>query len=129
MTDYRFSLSLFTIEVNGTPTVALQAKRHRDAERLCEHDRLRTKLSTLTSHGIPLCDTSATMKVRLATTEEAVHYRQATQSTEPSSAISLLRMTRLPSDHTAPAPTGRPRRTGAAWRCCPRDRQSNHRFI
>jgi hypothetical protein len=32
----RFSHSLFTIEVNGTPTVVLQAKRHRDAERFCE---------------------------------------------------------------------------------------------
>jgi hypothetical protein len=29
MMDYRFSLSIFTIEVNGTPTVALQAKRHK----------------------------------------------------------------------------------------------------
>jgi hypothetical protein len=90
MMDHRFSLSIFTIEVNGTPTVALQAKKHRDAERLCEHDRLRTKLSTLTSHGIPLCDARATMKVRLATTEEAVHYRQATQSTEPSSAFNIV---------------------------------------
>jgi hypothetical protein len=26
--DHRFSLSVFTIEVNGTPTVVLQAKRH-----------------------------------------------------------------------------------------------------
>jgi len=67
----RFSHSLFTIEVNGTPTVALQAKRNRDAERFCEQ-RLLAELSTLTSNGIPLCDTSATMKVRLATTAEAV---------------------------------------------------------
>ena len=28
MTDYRFSFSIFTIEVNGTPTVAFEAKRH-----------------------------------------------------------------------------------------------------
>ena len=90
MMDYCFSLSIFTIEVNGTPTVALQAKRHKDAEHLCEHDRLRTKLSSLTSHGIPLCDASATMKVRLATAEEAVLYRQATRSTEPSSDTNVV---------------------------------------
>ena len=70
--DHRFTFSIFTLEINGRPTLALQAKKHRDAERLCEHDRLRTELSTITSGGTPLCDASATMKVRLATAEEAV---------------------------------------------------------
>ena len=53
--DHRFSLSVFTIEVNGTPTVELQAKRHRDAERFCEQHQLRAELSTLTSIGMRLC--------------------------------------------------------------------------
>ena len=70
--DHRFTFSIFTIEINGRPTLALQAKLHKDAEHLCEHGQLRTKLSTITSHGTPLCDASATMKVRLATAEEAV---------------------------------------------------------
>ena len=88
--DHRFTFSIFTVEINGRPTLALQAKRYRDAERLCEHGRLRTKLSTITSHGTPLCDASAAMKVRLATAEEAVLYRQATQSTEPSSDTNVV---------------------------------------
>jgi len=83
--DHRFTFSVFTIEINGRPTLALQAKRHKDAERLCEHGQLRTRLSTITPHGTPLCDASATMKLRLATAEEAALYRRATQSTEPSS--------------------------------------------
>ena len=83
--DHRFTFSVFTIEINGRPTLALQAKKHQDAERLYEDGRLCTKLSTITSHGTPLCDASATMKLRLATAEEAVLYRRATQSTEPSS--------------------------------------------
>ena len=62
--DHRFTFSIFTIEINGRPTLALQAKRYKDAERLCEHGRLRTTLSAITSHGAPLCDESATMKVR-----------------------------------------------------------------
>ena len=33
MTDHRFSFSILTIEVNGTPTVAFEAKRHQDAGR------------------------------------------------------------------------------------------------
>ena len=88
--DYRFTLSLFTIEINGTPTVTLQAKRHKDVESLCEQDRLRTDLSTLTSNGSPLWDAGAIMKVRLATPAEAVLYRQATQSAEPSDDINVV---------------------------------------
>ena len=83
--DHRFTFSVFTIEINDRPTLALQAKRHTDAECLCEHGRLRTTLSTITSHGTPLCDATATMKLRLATAEEAVLYPRASQSTEPSS--------------------------------------------
>ena len=88
--DHRFTFSIFTIEISGRPTLALQAKRHKDAERLCEHGRLSTKLSTLTSHGTPLCGAGATLKVRLATAEEAVLYRRATQSTEPSSDTNVV---------------------------------------
>jgi hypothetical protein len=83
--DHRFTFSIFTLEINGRPTLSLEAKRHADAERLCEYDRLRTTLSTVTSDGIPLCDARAAMKLRLATAEEAALYRRATQSVEPSS--------------------------------------------
>ena len=31
--DHGFTFSVFTIEINGRPTLALQAKRYRDAER------------------------------------------------------------------------------------------------
>jgi hypothetical protein len=64
--NHRFTLSIFTMEINGTPTVTLQAKRHKDAESLWQQDRLRTYLSTLTSNSSPLWDASAIMKVRLA---------------------------------------------------------------
>jgi hypothetical protein len=88
-TDHRFTFSIFT-KINDRPTLAWQAKRHADAERLREHDRLRTKLSKITSHGTPLCDATATMKVRLATAEEAALYRRATQSTKPSSDTNVV---------------------------------------
>ena len=45
--DHRFSFSIFTIEINDRPTLALQAKRHADAEPLCENGKLRAKLSTI----------------------------------------------------------------------------------
>jgi len=75
-----FSLSVFTVEINGTPTIAVQAKRHHEAEQFCEQDRLRADLSTFTSHGVPLCDAKADMRVRLATLTEADLYRKATKS-------------------------------------------------
>jgi hypothetical protein len=88
--NHRFTLSIFTMEINGTPTVALQAKRHKDAESLCEQAWLRADLSRLTSNGSPLWDASAIMKVRLATPAEATLYRQATQSTEPSDDLNVV---------------------------------------
>jgi hypothetical protein len=63
--DHHFTFSIFRMEINGRPTLALQGKKHRDAERLCEQDGLRTELSTITSGGAPLCDAGATMNVRL----------------------------------------------------------------
>jgi hypothetical protein len=93
--NHRFTLSIFTVEINGTPTVALQAERHKHAESLCEQDRFRTNLSTLTSNGSPLWDAGAIMKVRLATPAEAALYRQATQPTEPSDDINVVYMVDL----------------------------------
>jgi hypothetical protein len=93
--DNRFSFSVFTVEINGRPTLALQAKRYKDAERLCEQGRLRTELSTMTSHGTPLCDERAAMKIRLATAEEAVLYWQATQSSVPSSDTNAVYLVEL----------------------------------
>ena len=88
--NHRFTLSIFTVEINGTPTVALQAARHKHAESLCEQDWFRSDLSTLRSNGSPLWDASAIINVRLATLAEAVRYRQATQSTEPSDDINVV---------------------------------------
>jgi hypothetical protein len=93
--DNRFSFSIFTVEINGRPTLALQAKRYKDAERLCEQGRLRAELSTMTSHGTPLCDERAAMKIRLATAEEAVLYWQATQSSVPSSDTNAVYLVEL----------------------------------
>ena len=78
--DAGFSLSLFTLEINGRPTLAFQAKRHKDAESLCEQENFRADLSGLTSNRTPLWDVQATMKIRLSNAEEATIYRRATES-------------------------------------------------
>lgn len=90
-----FSLSIFTIEINGTPTIALQAKRRHEAEQFCEQDRLRADLSTFTSHGLPLCDAKADMRVRLATLTEADLFRKATKSNPASDKPSVVYLVHL----------------------------------
>jgi hypothetical protein len=86
----RLSLSIFTIEINGKPTVALGAKKHQEAEGFCEQDWLRADLSALKSKGVPLCDAKAAMRVRLARSAEAALYRQVTESTKPSDDINIV---------------------------------------
>ena len=88
--DNPFSLSVFTVEINGTPTVALQAKRHQEAVRFCEQERLRAALNTLTSDGVPMFDAKANLKVRLANPGEVELYRQAMQSTPPSDELNVV---------------------------------------
>ena len=85
-----FSLSVFTLEINGTPTIALQARRYREAIHFCEKERLRADLTASTSHGVPLCDARAKMRVRLATFIEADLYRKATKSIPSSRKFAVM---------------------------------------
>jgi hypothetical protein len=40
----RLSLSIFTIEVDGKPTLAFEAKRYSEAEAVCGDEGLRARL-------------------------------------------------------------------------------------
>jgi hypothetical protein len=64
--NHRLSLSIFTIEVDGKPTLAFEAKRYSEAEAICGDEGLRAKLSLLKSGGVPLCGDNALLDVRLA---------------------------------------------------------------
>jgi hypothetical protein len=72
----RLSLSTFTIEVDGKPTLAFEAKRYSEAEAICGDKQLRTKLSSLKAGGVPLSGGNAVLDVRLAS-DEAALYKQA----------------------------------------------------
>jgi hypothetical protein len=82
MTD-RLSISTFTIEVDGRPTLSFKAKKYAEAEAICEDKRLRDRLSQLNSGQIPLCGDDATLVVRLAHPDEAALYEK-TASASPS---------------------------------------------
>jgi hypothetical protein len=53
----RFSLAIFTIEVDGRPTIAFEAKRYAEAEANCG-DGLRAKLSLQKSGDVPVAATA-----------------------------------------------------------------------
>jgi hypothetical protein len=73
------SLSIFTIEADREPIFAFAAKRHREAEAFCADERVLTKLRSVRSGGIPLCDEHSILRVRLATPDERARYRDRTK--------------------------------------------------
>jgi hypothetical protein len=74
------SLSIFTIEADSKPLLAFAAKKHKEAEAFCADERVRTKLTSVRSGGVPLCDDHSILRVRLATSNERAHYRERTKN-------------------------------------------------
>jgi hypothetical protein len=64
------SLSIFTIEADSKPLLAFAAKKHREAVAFCADERVLTKLRSVRSGGVPLCNDYSILRVRLATSEE-----------------------------------------------------------
>ena len=91
----RFSLSIFTIEVDGIPTIAFEAKRYSEAETICGDEGLRAKLSLLTSGKVPVCGDNAILDVRLAHPDEAALFRQAAGASESTDDLMLTYLVEL----------------------------------
>jgi hypothetical protein len=93
----RLSLSIFTIEVDGKPTLAFGAKRYSEAEAICENEELRAKLSLLKSGNVPICDANALLKVRLARPDEAAFYKHVAGASESTDDLLLVYLVDLDS--------------------------------
>jgi hypothetical protein len=92
----RFSLSIFTIEVDGKPTLAFEAKRYSEAEAICQGEQLRTKLSALGSGDFPLVPgENAILVVRLANRDEAARYKQAAAGSDSTDDLLLVYLVEL----------------------------------
>jgi hypothetical protein len=61
------SLSIFTIEADRKPLLA------------CADERVLTKLRSVKSGGVPLCDDKSILHVRLATSGERARYHERTK--------------------------------------------------
>jgi hypothetical protein len=73
------SLSIFTIGADRKPIFAFAAKRHQEAEAFCADERVLTKLRSVSSGGIPLCDEHSVLRIRLETPDERARYRDRTK--------------------------------------------------
>jgi hypothetical protein len=86
MTDF---LRVFTLEVDGRPTLSFEASSVRLAMEIRNERWLRDDLTSLTSNGIPLCNTKSKISVRPANAEEASVFHQAAKEAQPSDDILL----------------------------------------
>jgi hypothetical protein len=72
------SLSIFTIEADLKPVIAFAAKKHEEADVFFRDERVRTKLRSVKSGGVALCDDYSILRLRLANPDERARYRDKT---------------------------------------------------
>jgi hypothetical protein len=87
------SLSIFTIEADRKPLLAFAVKKYQDAEAFRTDERVIAKLRSIRSNGVPLCDDSSVLRIRLATSAERAQYHDRMKqrsSTENLAAIFLV---------------------------------------
>jgi hypothetical protein len=80
---------IFTLEINGKPTLVFEAMGLAEAYEICLEADLRSDLSALTSDGIPICAGNATLCPRAAAQEEIAAFRRAIELTPPSKELTM----------------------------------------
>jgi hypothetical protein len=82
---------IFTLEIDGRPTLVFEATEFAEATRICLDADLRSDLRALTSDGIPICTESAMLNPRPAVEEEVTAFERAVKlapaSDEPTMAF------------------------------------------
>ncbi len=68
---------VFTLLVDGTPTLAFEAQNTQQAQQLCKESWLRADLLELSSKGAAVCSLTSNLSVRPSTQEEALTYNKA----------------------------------------------------
>ena len=89
--DQPRSAQIFTLEINGRPTLVFEAMGHAEACEICLDADLRSDLRALTSDGIPICPVNATLSSRPAMRREISAFKRAVElapaSDEPTMAF------------------------------------------
>ena len=71
------SSQIFTLEINGKPTLVFEASDAEEARRICIDPDFGADLTSLTSAGIPICSRDATLTPRPAQQDEIAVFRRA----------------------------------------------------
>jgi hypothetical protein len=74
------SLSIFAIEADRKPVLAIAVKTHEEADAFIRDERVRTKLKSVRSGGVALCDDLSILRVRLANAAERARHREKTKT-------------------------------------------------
>jgi len=84
---------VFTLEVDGRPILAFEAKQAREAQEMCKEGWLLEDLANLKSGGAPLRSTESKLSVRPATPEEIAIFEEVAE--EPSEDLTLAFLVEL----------------------------------
>jgi len=69
--------SIFTIEIDDTPTLTFEAQNLREAHELCQEQWLKSELAEAKSNGVPLWDGKAKLRARMALPDEIALFAEA----------------------------------------------------
>jgi hypothetical protein len=75
---------LFTLDINGRPTLVLEANDIEFARGICSVPDLRSDLAELTSDGVSICSENDRLVVRSATKSEIKAFKRAVERAPPS---------------------------------------------
>jgi hypothetical protein len=89
--DLSFSLSTFTVELNGMPTVVFQAKWHAEAEDICR-GWANSHWDAITEQHISGITIAPVIKVRLASAIEKAAYEAAGDQIEFFGELQIVRL-------------------------------------
>jgi hypothetical protein len=86
---------VFTIEIGGTPTLTFEVQNLREAQELCREQWLKEDLAEAKSNGVPLWDGKATLRARIALTDESAVFAEAKNNGQPSDGMMLVYLVEL----------------------------------
>jgi len=61
-----FAPSIWTLEIDGKPTLAFEAMKYREADDICHQEWLRFELGQRKINNVPLCVADPHLRIRLA---------------------------------------------------------------
>ena len=88
-------LTIFTIEIGDTPTLAFEAHHLREAHELCHEQWLKDDLAEAKSDGVPLWDGKTKLRARIARPDERVVFAEAKNNGGQSDELMLVYLVEL----------------------------------